>query len=293
MIQAFRTQTPRDIQGSPDIRIIGPRSSGKTAFMAALARWPNAKSDSPILSVSPFGDDAARLINIAQDILEQGMPLAPTRRDDDANNLPLYSLLIELKSAFLVGRNVRFQITCRDYAGEVFQELRNGVSTLDFTTYLDDCANSSGLLLLLDGSSTEDRQYSQALARLQTELADRLVGRNISLRSYRIAIVFNKAELNHVWIYRHQIDKFVNLKFPKTKATLQEWSRTWGCPVNYFFCSAFGMKGNPPQPNFKKQSRDSAGTSGVIANPSVWRPFGLVAPIYWLYTGKDDQRLRD
>ncbi|MBD2345667.1 hypothetical protein [Anabaena subtropica] len=53
------------------------------------------------------------------------------------------------------------------------------------------------------------------------------------------------------------------------------------------------MKGNSPQPNFKKQFRDDGGTYGVIANPSVWRPFGLVAPIYWLSTGKDDMRLRD
>ena len=43
----------------------------------------------------------------------------------------------------------------------------------------------------------------------------------------------------------------------------------------------------------KRQSRDEAGTYGVIANPAVWRPFGLVAPIYWLYTGKDDRRLRE
>jgi GTPase SAR1 family protein len=293
MIQAFNKQTPRDLQGSPDIRIVGPRSAGKTTFMAALARWPNSKSESPILSVKPFGDDAVNLINMAQDILEQGLSFAPSRLDADANNLPLYSLLIELKPAFLINRNIRFQISCRDYAGEVIRELRSGVSTFDLSTYLDDCANSSGLLLLLDGSSIEDKQYSQAFARLQTELAERLVGRDISLRNYRIAVVFNKAELSQVWINRNQIDKFVNLRFPKTKATLQEWSRTWGCSVNYFFCSAFGMKGSPPQPNFKKQARDDGGTYGVIANPSVWRPFGLVAPIYWLYTGKDDQRLRD
>ncbi|YAF98605.1 MAG: SAV_2336 N-terminal domain-related protein [Nodularia sp. CChRGM 3473] len=275
------------------IRILGPRGAGKTTFMSALASWSNAKSDNPILSVSSFGGDSANLINVAKDILEQGWSSVPTSRNEDVDNLPIYRLLIELKSTFLITKNVRLKISYRDYSGDIFQDLRGGASSFDLTTYLDDYANSSGLLLLLDSSSIEDRQYSQALARLQTELADRLLYRDISLRSYRIAIVFNKAELNQVWIHRHQIDKFVNLKFPKTKATVQEWSKSWGCAINYFFCSAFGMKGNPPQPNFKKQFRDDGGTYGVIANPSVWRPFGLVAPIYWLSTGKDDMRLRD
>ncbi|MBD2451496.1 hypothetical protein H6G76_31150 [Nostoc sp. FACHB-152] len=275
------------------IRIIGPRGAGKTTFMAALARWSNAKSDSPILSVSPFGDDTVQLIKASQNILEQGLQLAPTYRFDKVDEVPLYSLLIELKAAFLVGRNVRFQISCPDYAGEIFQDLRNQVLTKDLTAYLEDCANSSGLLLLFDASSREDKENSRTLNCLQTQLANILNKRKIPLRSYRIAIVFNKAELNQVWIYRDQIDKFLNLNFRETKAAVQKWSRSWECSVNYFFCSAFGMKGNPPQPNFKQQSRDSEGTYGVIANPSAWRPFGLVAPIYWLSTGKDDIRLRD
>ncbi|MFM7371194.1 MAG: hypothetical protein ACKO2Z_26075, partial [Sphaerospermopsis kisseleviana] len=69
---------PLDIGGNQDFRVIGPRRSGKTAFMAALARWPNAKSDSPIVSVDPYNDEAGELINIAQDILEDGKELAGT-----------------------------------------------------------------------------------------------------------------------------------------------------------------------------------------------------------------------
>ncbi|MBD2345666.1 nSTAND1 domain-containing NTPase [Anabaena subtropica] len=180
------------------IRILGPRGAGKKTFMSALASWSNAKSDNPILSVSSFGGDSANLINIAKDILEQGCPSVPISRNEDADNLPIYRLLIELKSTFLITKNVRLKISYRDYFGDIFQDLRGGASSFDLTTYLDDYANSSGLLLLLDSSSIEDRQYSQALACLQTELADRLVGRNISLKSYRIAIVFNKAELNEV-----------------------------------------------------------------------------------------------
>ncbi|MFM7370240.1 MAG: hypothetical protein ACKO2Z_21115, partial [Sphaerospermopsis kisseleviana] len=65
------------------------------------------------------------------------------------------------------------------------------------------------------------------------------------------------------------------------------------CSINCFFCSTFGTKGTPPKPNFKKQIGNSGGTYGVIDKPRVWRPLGLVAPLYWLATGKEDKQLRD
>ncbi|MBD2775236.1 hypothetical protein [Iningainema tapete] len=291
MINTFR-RLPRDLSGSPDIRIVGPRSAGKTTFMASLARWPNAKPDGAIQSVNPFDDQSGKLIAMAKDILENGLSMAPTRPDEDVYNLPLYTLLIELKPAFIIGSNVRFQVSCREYSGEIIKDLRGESSGINLSNYLDDCANSSSLLLLIDGTSREDNYYSQAFARLQTELNERLVGKNKNLRDYRVAVVFSKAEQSQVWIHRHEMQKFVNRKFPLTKETLRIWVKSWGCSVNYFFCSAFGMKGSPPSPNVKVQSTDSGGTYAAIANPAVWQPFGLVAPIYWLYTGKDDRRLR-
>ncbi|NJR73009.1 MAG: hypothetical protein HC773_03495 [Scytonema sp. CRU_2_7] len=219
--------------------------------------------------------------------------MAPTRADEDGNTLPRYTLLIERKPALFQKRNIRLQVSFREYAGEIIRDLCGGSSGINMRNYLDDCAISSGLLLLIDGTSREDSLYAQAFARLQLELNERFVSRNKSLKSYRIATVFSKAEQAQVWIHRHDMKKFVNLRFPQTKETLKIWSKTWGCSVNYFFCSSFGMKGNPPSPNVKVQARDSGGTYGVIANPSVWRPFGLFAPIFWLHTGKDDRRLRE
>lgn len=46
------------------------------------------------------------------------------------------------------------------------------------------------------------------------------------------------------------------------------------------------MVGNPPKPNFHK------GSEG-LKEPDAWRTFGLVAPVYWLLTGKTDSRLLD
>ena len=47
------------------------------------------------------------------------------------------------------------------------------------------------------------------------------------------------------------------------------------------------MKGNPPRPNVRMMQ----GGGAVIDRPKFWRPFGLIAPIYWLYTGKEDSKL--
>ncbi|GAB1543735.1 hypothetical protein NUACC21_64110 [Scytonema sp. NUACC21] len=293
MTYDFR-RIPRDVVGHPEIRIIGPRSAGKSTFLAALARFPNVKSNSPIESVHPFDENAGRLISMAQDILENGLALAPTRREENINYLPTYTFLIAIKPklSFINQKNLRFQVSCREYSGEIFKDLLNISFRDNLRAYLDDCASSS-ILLLIDGTSREDNLYAQALTRLQTELNEIRIARNQRLRSFRLAVVFSKAEQSQVWLHRQNVKQFVSLHFPQMQMVLEKWSKTWKCGVNYFFCSAFGMKGYPPQPNVKVETRDSSGTYGIIANPSVWQPFGLVAPIYWLYTGKDDQRLRN
>lgn len=276
-----------------DIRIVGPRRSGKTTFMAALAYWPNASPDSPVESVVPFDDETTQLVHDAQNILEGGLQLAGTRYFEDPEDSPLYTVLIDMKPGFGVKDN-QFQVSCRDYPGEMLQELWSGNgSNPKLSTYLDDCADASALLILLDGSThRDDKMYAQAFEQLKTELNFRLTGQGKSLNEYRIALGFAKAEQARVWIHRHDIQKFINLRFPKTRDSLQKWGKDWGCPVNHFFCSAFGMKGTPPKPNVRVEQRERGTVSAVIDRPQFWRPFGLISPLYWLHTGKDNPKLR-
>jgi len=44
-------------------------------------------------------------------------------------------------------------------------------------------------------------------------------------------------------------------------------------------------------PNMECTSRDREGIKAVIKYPKKWKPFGLVATIYWLCTGKRHPRL--
>ncbi|NMF66850.1 hypothetical protein DP113_13290 [Brasilonema octagenarum UFV-E1] len=83
----------------------------------------------------------------------------------------------------------------------------------------------------------------------------------------------------------------MDLKFPETQKVFEKWSQLWGCKITYFACSSFGVMGQPPRPNFTFIRTDERGTIGVIRNSSQWKPFGLLAPIYWLHTGKHDPRL--
>lgn len=110
----------------------------------------------------------------------------------------------------------------------------------------------------------------------------------VNLSSYRLAVVFSKFELPEMWLYRFELEKFMSLRFPRTKIVLQQWSQVWGCSLAYFTCSAFGTMGDPPRPNFQVIAKNDRGVMGVLRNPSLWKPFGLLAPIYWLSSGKQD-----
>lgn len=299
MTSAFNP--PVDLPGNQDIRIIGPRGSGKTVFMAALAYWPNADPNTPIQSVDPYDNASGELIGMARDILADGRQLPPTDPGQNADSLPIHTLLITLKPrllnhpiAALKNKSIRIQVSCREYPGEILQDLRNISSSSSLlNSYLDDCATASSLLLLIDGTANKsDKDYAQALENLQKQLSDRLSLDTTRLRNYRIAVVFTKCEQAQLRSYWKDINNFVNWKFPAVQTVVNKWRTLWGCSTNYFFCSAFGTKGINPQPNFKINVRNKDGTYGVIDNPKVWRPLGLVAPLYWIQTGQEDPRLK-
>ena len=56
------------------------------------------------------------------------------------------------------------------------------------------------------------------------------------------------------FFYLPDLDNFTTIKFPRLFYEMQKWSQDWNCSICYFACSAFGMVGNPPKPNFHKGS---------------------------------------
>jgi hypothetical protein len=274
------------------LRIIGDRGSGKTAYLASLAYWPNASPESPVKSINPIGEEAEELIDKAREILEQGLELEPTDLNADINQVKDYSLSINLKDRFswLEGskKSVQLNISCKDYAGEFFSDLiyKNGDPKLE--NYLEDCCLATGLLMLVDGTShRKDKKFAMGIEKLLMEI-DRS---DMEMQRRRIALVLSKCEQSELWVNRHRPRK-VAARFPKLSAQLETWSKFGGGKVEYFTSSAFGIVGQQyPEPNSKRLIRSRHGTMSVIKNSKLWRPFGLVSPIYWLCTGKRHSEL--
>lgn len=284
------------------IRVIGDRSSGKTTYMAALARWP--KADQPgtdkalVKQVQAINDDGEQLISKARNLLEQGESLEPTRLDATPSEVKDYCLRIVLKGNF--SRNningnqdsnsINIDINCKDYAGEFFADLLYKSNSSILQDYMEDCAQANGILLLLDGMGfRQDIKIVGGLEKFLIEL-DRA---DIEPKHRRIAIVITKCEQPELWVNRHDPNLIVKARFPRVVQHLKQWEQSGLGNIDCFATSAFGMVGNRYQkPNMECISRDLAGIkASVIRYPKKWQPFGLVAPIYWLCTGTRHPKL--
>jgi len=291
----LKPKAPELKDANAEIRVIGDRSAGKTAYMASLAYWPNAKADSPVQSVTPVGNQeaSAQLMNMAQNILEQGLELEPTLPEATVDEIKNYGLNIVLKEQFslinlqkgVYSSAIRLTVNCKDYSGEFFLDLINKKADPWLDDYLDDCKFASGILLLIDGTAYRmDALYAQGIENFFASLDHRQFDETPALK--RIAVALNKCELPELWVNRHEAKELIKRRFPLTSQKLMRWDNNVR-QVDFFTISAFGTLGKEfPEPNTTILKRDRGGTSCVIRKPKLWRPFGLVAPIYWLCTGK-------
>jgi GTPase SAR1 family protein len=274
------------------IRVIGDRAAGKTTYMASLARWAYADSSSPVQAVEAFNDDGKKLVSQAQDILEQALQLEPTPLAENTGGMEDYGLRIILKQKFsLQNRNLnpaeqslKLDISCKDYSGEFFTDLlyRQGDPLLD--RYINDCLEAEGILFLLDGiARNKDAEYVKGLSKFLDAWGQADKG----AKKRRIALVLTKCEQPDLWVNRHKPKELAKARFRQVCTKLETWQQLGKGNVEYFASSAFGMLGSSQlEANVKKIRRDRDGVASVLKDPSVWRPFGLVAPIYWLYKGE-------
>lgn len=284
------------LESSAVIRVVGDRKAGKTVYMASLARWPNADPNSPVQTVVPVGEAGEELVNKAQTLLEQGLELEGTGLSS-ATEVKDYILRITLKGQFSwknpkasVGSGlVNLNISSKDYSGEFFADLLHKSSDPLLRDYIDDCLQATGIMFLLDGnSSRRDFDYASGLEKLLMTL-DRA---DINVGTRRIALVLTKCEQGDLWVNRHRPAFLAKAKFPQVYGKLDTWQQMGAGRVECFTTSAFGMLGqNFLEPNVNILHRSRDGIKAVIKNPKSWRPFGLVAPIYWLCTGDRHKEL--
>lgn len=296
-IQAEKPE-PEVKQSSAVIRVIGDRASGKTTYMAALARFPNANPDSVVQDITAVNNDSNELISKAQNILEDGLELEPTDLSSNAGEMSDYQLSITLKSQVpfkalrtnLSGTSSKLNISCKDYAGEFFADLLHQTQDPKLANYLEDCSSATGIMFLLDGSSSrKDAEYAIGIEKFLKALSR---SSNTS-ELKRVALVLTKCELPELWMKHHEPEKLAHIQFKQVCSKLRSWESTHSpCKVEFFTASAFGVLGSHfKEPNSKLQQRDRGGVTSVLKEPRHWRPFGLVAPIYWLCTGDRHNQL--
>jgi hypothetical protein len=290
-----------------NIVVIGPRSSGKTTYLAALAYWHKRreeakKTQGTIFSIQPLNDDAKKLQKKAEDIIIAGDSFRPTKVTPEGIDLdslpeeqlaeyelelPNYLFQIEINPPFSEKKEINLNV--KDYAGELFDDhLDNSGSHGLYQQIWEDSLSEDieGCLILLSGwYDDDDRRYSQNLTKF-IELMDR----QNRLNNYRLAVAFSKCERGEIWPGRIEpyIDIFKN-HLPRTKAALEGQIPKHN--LEFYALSTFGvLRRNDPRPNrvilYKKEGY-------ALKDRERWQPYNLISPLYWLSTGQKANFLKE
>jgi GTPase SAR1 family protein len=282
-----------------NIVLFGDRCSGKTTYLTSLLT-PKHHQKHNIYQINAINHNAINLISNAQDIITSGLPLEATRLQGIDNLLNYHSIFTfqsnslrhdfwgTILSGLNDSKNQTIDINFKEYCGEFWESLNipNRPSVID--DYIDELCQNNGLIFFVDSTNINAQEYAEIIKRLRQEISYRLNNHIQILQKFKIAVIISKCEQPQLWANRHNPEKIIN-KFTNIKNSFQQWSNAWNCPLAYFACSSFGVMGNPPRPNAKY----SPGVIDVLANPQQWQPWGLMAPIYWLSTGKFDPRLSE
>ncbi|MDQ2101000.1 MAG: CHAT domain-containing protein [Tychonema bourrellyi B0820] len=273
---------------SVNLRFIGDRIAGKSTYLASLVRWPNSDpSNSPVQTVIPLNQDAKELLFMGTHILEQGCMLPPTYYDvyepewaDDyliQIVIKMQLLEVSIKQKFINNLTTNISVSCKEYMGELFENyLLDPANSPVVEAHVEDCLGGvNGFLVLVDYLNSKDDVYAASL----DAFINRLDGQ------YPIAFVFTKCDRPELWLNRSYPRMLASTRFPKVYQKLEAWQEVGACAVEYFTTSAFGMIGDQfLEPNSEPYGDISS--VYTLKNPKYWKPFGLIAPIYWLCTGK-------
>ncbi|MBW4614152.1 MAG: hypothetical protein KME21_12935 [Desmonostoc vinosum HA7617-LM4] len=265
------------------IRVVGDRAAGKTTYLTALACLSGDDPDSPVKRVVAMGEETENLVRKAKDCLDSKQEISPNVYGDGIEKSYVFKIEFKEKSLPFSYPTV-LGIQCKDYPGEFFCDLKDKNNPELLEKYIKDCVEATGILLLLDGTARRDGYYTDCIREFLIQL-DRSSSQN-AIPNRRVAIALTKCDREELWIHRDSPRDKIMARFQGVNGQLQNLKYIH---VDYFATSAFGMLGNEYEiSNSTVERTDDSGTRAIIkeSNSRLWRPFGLVEPIYWLYTGK-------
>jgi hypothetical protein len=151
-----------------NIRVFGPRASGKTTYLAALACWSEDSGTesgrSGSFKIQPLNEDTENLSKVAQDLLLECASLPQTDVSEPVDELPVYSYRIEPKGLFRKYEPIN--LVAKDYSGEIFADLSADMPKPEFREFMNDCLTQDveGCLILLTGwDARDDKIYHRSL----------------------------------------------------------------------------------------------------------------------------------
>ncbi|MDJ0511663.1 MAG: hypothetical protein QNJ64_20790 [Crocosphaera sp.] len=268
-----------------NIAIIGPRASGKTTYLAALAYHQNhtvSTKKGKIYQVNPKNPEARQLKEQAEEILLTGREFKATRPDKTVYEYPYYMFSIDYKPN-LLSKNKTISLTTRDYPGEVFNQLFQTSSLSNhFQEFITDCFTAKmGCVILLSGWELgEDIKYRNMFKNFLILMDKSNVDKN-----YKLAVVMSKCERGEIWTGRLEPEKdLFGIHLKETKKTLKEKFQANPQNLKFFALSTFGiMSTKPKDPRPNREDRVVGGKPGsIIRDRSNWQPYNLIEPLLWI-----------
>lgn len=271
-----------------NICVIGPRASGKTTYLAALAyaqdprrRQKRGRS----FKIQPLNDESRDLAAKAENIIQEGLSVEPTvigEKIQTVDDLPYYSFKIDVKNG-LSTKTESIQLNARDYPGEVFEKIADShLSDSIHQEFIDECLMKDvvGCLILFTAwEKGSDSFYNQVM----NKFID-LMDNGDRTQDLRLAVAMSKCERGEIWPGRldPEVDLF-GVHLPRTLATLKD--RILPKNLRFYAMSTFGVLGrNNPRPNRIDQA-GKEGKASVLRDAGKWRPYNMIEPLYWLSKG--------
>ena len=229
--------------------------------------------------VATVNQDAKKLVKQARNRILQQESLPETRYEETRRTI--YQFHINLQPKYRQMEQI--DLVVKDYTGAIWLELENaGTVTDKIQDFLEEALLKDlvGWLILLPGWK---RPYDDFYHRVVAILIQ-LIDDGDRLKDLRLAIAMSKCERGEIWPCR--IDPEIDLFKKRLKRTHSILRRKIN-PNNlsFYALSTFGVLGRyDPRPNriIEPGNKEMA----VLRDRCKWQPYNMIAPLYWLNTGK-------
>ncbi|OYQ61830.1 hypothetical protein B9G53_25405 [Pseudanabaena sp. SR411] len=273
-----------EIKADNQVIVFGLGTPGVTTYLAALTLLSSRKIGNILLRIEPLNHNSKGLSESAKNVMMQSSLLL------GSCSIERYFFGFTIDQKYILGKRTITHgcFSCKDFPrGTPFQ---NDLSYLDGGLRTEENINLNEadiLILILFNGQMNEKDLLAELKPIINELRKRE-----KLGTSRIAIGLNRCDDVKLYtqLRRFGAEKLFEKLFPKAYQINKALKTVF--EIEYFAMSNFGMiSTKPPVPNVNQTLLDNGYTSGTLKNSQVWKPFGLISPLYWLSTGKRHPQL--